>query len=78
MSDHQGGWPNTLLLRGANKNTFLVVTEIVVDGCQALDHSEKRANPRNVTFPDRPKLLLGSLGTGAPDPEEFPTDRAAE
>jgi hypothetical protein len=68
----EGGSPNTLLRRGANKNTFPVGTDIVVDGYQARDHSEKRANARNVTFPDGRKLFLGSTGTGAPSPDEFP------
>src|SRR5215831_8971443 len=68
----EGGSPNTLLRRGANKNTFPEGTEVVVDGYQARDHSEKRANARNVTFPDGRKLFLGSTGTGAPDPDTFP------
>jgi DNA/RNA endonuclease YhcR with UshA esterase domain len=68
----EGGSPNTLLRRGANKNTFPVGTDVVVDGYQARDHSEKRANARNVTFPDGRKLFLGSTGTGAPNPDEFP------
>jgi hypothetical protein len=68
----EGGSPNTLLRRGANKNTFPVGTDVVVDGYQARDHSELRANARNVTFPDGRKLFLGSTGTGAPPPEEFP------
>ena len=72
----EGGSPNTLLRRGANKNTFPVGTDIVVDGYQARDHSEKRANARNVTFPDGRKLFLGSTGTGAPDENQFPTDKA--
>jgi len=74
----EGGSPNTLLRRGANKNTFPVGTDIVVDGYQARDHSEKRANARNVTFPDGRKLFLGSTGTGAPNPDEFPADKAAD
>ena len=68
----EGGSPNTLLRRGANKNTFPVGTEIVVDGYQARDHTEMRANARNVTFRDGRKLFLGSTGTGAPNPEDFP------
>ena len=68
----EGGSPNTLLRRGANKNSFPVGTEIVVDGYQARDHSVLRANARNVTFADGRKLFLGSTGTGAPDPESFP------
>ena len=72
----EGGSPNTLLRRGANKNTFPEGTEIVIDGYQARDHTEMRANARNVTFADGRKLFLGSTGTGAPNPEEFSTNKA--
>jgi hypothetical protein len=48
----EGGSPNSLFRRGATKASFPVGTEIVVDGYQARDHSELRANARNVTFPD--------------------------
>jgi Family of unknown function (DUF6152) len=72
----EGGSPNTLLRRGANKNTFPEGTEVVIDGYQARDHTEKRANARNVTFPDGRKLFLGSTGTGAPDENKFDTDKA--
>src|SRR6266436_7516879 len=71
----EGGSPNTLLRRGANKNPFPEGTEVVVDGYQARDHSEKRANARNVTFPDGRKLFLGLTGTGAPNPDEFPAGK---
>lgn len=70
----EGGSPNTLLRRGANKNSFPEGTEVVIDGYQARDHTELRANARNVTFPDGRKLFLGSTGTGAPNPEDFPTE----
>jgi Family of unknown function (DUF6152) len=72
----EGGSPNTLLRRGANKNSFPEGTQVVVDGYQARDHSALRANARNVTFPDGRKLFLGSPGTGAPAPEDFPTEKA--
>lgn len=72
----EGGSPNTLLRRGANKNTFPVGTAVIVDGYCARDHSELRANARNVTFPDGRKLFLGSTGTGAPPPEALPPDKA--
>src|SRR5258706_11250528 len=71
----EGGSPNSLLRRGANKNSFPEGTEVVVDGYQARDHSVNRANARNVTFTDGRKLFLGSPGTGAPDPDKFPTDK---
>ena len=72
----EGGSPNTLLRRGANKNTFPEGTEVVVDGYQARDHNEKRANARNVTFADGRKLFLSMTGTGAPDPEKFDAEKA--
>ena len=72
----EGGSPNSLLRRGANKDTFPVGTEVVVDGYQARDHTVLRANARNVRFPDGRKLFLGSQGTGAPDENAFPTDKA--
>ena len=61
----EGGTPNTLLRRGITKESLLPGTEIVVDGYQSKDRSN-RANGRDVTFPDGRKLFLGSSGTGAP------------
>ena len=72
----EGGSPNTLLRRGVTQNSFAEGTELVVDGYQARDHYAKRANGRNVTFPDGRKLFLGSSGTGAPDPEKFDAEKA--
>jgi hypothetical protein len=68
----EGGSPNTLLRRGVNKTTFPAGLEVIIDGYQARDHSEKRANARNITFTDGRKIFLGSTGTGAPDPDKFP------
>ena len=59
------GSPNTLLRRGVTKNSVTVGMEIVVEGYQSKDGSNK-ANGRDVTFPDGKKLFLGSSGTGAP------------
>jgi hypothetical protein len=61
----EGGTPNTLLRRGINRDSLKVGTEIVVDGYQSKDRSN-RANGRDVTFPDGKKLFMGSSGTGAP------------
>jgi hypothetical protein len=61
----EGGTPNTLLRRGINRDSLTVGTEIIVDGYQSKDRSN-RANGRDVTFPDGRKLFLGSSGTGAP------------
>jgi len=59
------GSPNTLLRRGVTKNSVTAGTEIVVDGYQSKDGSN-RANGRDVTFADGRKVFLGSTGTGAP------------
>ena len=61
----EGGTPNTLFRRGFTKDSLAAGTDIVVDGYQAKDGSDKM-NGRDLTFPDGSKLFLGSSGTGAP------------
>ena len=61
----EAGTPNVLFRRGFTKGSLLPGTEVVVDGYQAKDGT-KRANGRDLTFPDGRKLFLGSSGTGAP------------
>jgi hypothetical protein len=61
----EAGTPNTLFRRGFTKQSLAVGTEILVDGYQSKDGSN-RANGRDVTFTDGRKLFLGSSGTGAP------------
>ena len=61
----EAGTPNTLFRRGFTKDSLKPGTEIVVDGYQSKDGSN-RANGRDVTFPDGRKLFLGTAGTGAP------------
>ena len=63
----EGGSPNSLLRRGVTKESLHVGIEIVVDGYQARDYTLKRANGRNVTYPDGRKLFLAS---SAPDAEK--------
>jgi hypothetical protein len=65
----EAGTPNTLFRRGFTKNSLALGTEILVDGYQAKDGSN-RANGRDVTFVDGRKLFLGSSGTGAPYDEK--------
>jgi len=65
----EAGTPNTLFRRGFSKNSLPPGTEIVVDGYQAKDGSN-RANGRDLTFPDGRKLFIGSSGTGAPYDEK--------
>ena len=62
----EGGSPNSLLRRGGTRESLAVGTVIVVDGYQSRDHRLRRANGRNITYPDGRKLFLGSSGTGAP------------
>jgi hypothetical protein len=57
----EGGTPNTLLRRGFTKNSLPAGTEILVDGYQAKDGS-KRANGRDLTFPDGRKIFLSNAG----------------
>ena len=61
----EAGTPNVLFRRGFTKNSLLPGTKVVVDGYRAKDGS-RRANGRDITFPDGSKLFLGSSGTGAP------------
>ena len=61
----EGGTPNTLFRRGFTKNSLVIGTEIIVDGYQAKDGSNK-GNGRDLTFTDGRKLFMGSSGTGAP------------
>ena len=61
----EAGTPNTLFRRGFTKDSLAKGTEILVDGYQSKDGSN-RANGRDVTFPDGRKLFLGSSGSGAP------------
>lgn len=70
----EGGPPNSLVRRGFTKNSLLPGTEILVDGYQAIDGSN-RANGRDLTFPDGTHLFLGSSGTGAPLDGQDPTDQ---
>ena len=63
----EGGTPNVLVRRGLRRECLPIGTVLVVDGFQTKDHTLKRANGRDVTFPDGRKFFLGSSGTGAPD-----------
>jgi hypothetical protein len=63
----EGGTPNVLVRRGLRRECLPVGSRLVVDGYQAKDHTLKRANGRDVTFPDGRKFFMGSSGTGAPE-----------
>ena len=61
----EAGTPTVLFRRGFTKNSLLPGTRIVIDGYRAKDGS-RRANGRDITFPDGRKMFMGSSGTGAP------------
>ncbi len=63
----EGGTPNVLVRRGLRRECLPIGSRLVVDGYQAKDHTLKRANGRDVTFPDGRKFFMGSSGTGAPE-----------
>jgi hypothetical protein len=71
----EGGSPNSLLRHGVTRDSLPVGTEIVVDGYQARDHSLRRANGRNITYPDGRKLLLGSSAPEAQNDPEPPKQK---
>jgi hypothetical protein len=64
----EGGSPNALVRRGFTKNSLPKGTEVIFEGYQAKDGSN-RANGRDVTFPDGRKLFLGSSGPGEGPPD---------
>jgi len=61
----EAGTPNNLFRRGFKRDALKAGTEIHIDGYRAKDGS-RRANGRNITFPDGSALFMGSSGTGAP------------
>jgi len=70
----EAGNPNNLFRRGWSKDVISPGMEIVIDGYQAKDAS-RRANGRDLTFPDGRKLFMGSSGTGAPRDGKDPIER---
>ena len=59
--------PNALLRRGWNKQSLLPGAEILVEGFQAKDGSNK-ANGSIITTPDGKKLFVGASGDGEGPP----------
>lgn len=62
----EAGAPNAMFRRGFNRNSLPIGTQVIVNGFQAKD-GRKRANGRDLAFPDGRKLFFGSSGTGAPE-----------
>ena len=61
--------PNALLRRGWTKQSLLAGTEILVEGFQAIDGSN-RGNGSIITFTDGKKLFVGSSGDGEGPPKK--------
>lgn len=61
----EGGAPSALLRRGWNRNSLPPGSKVIVDGFQAKDGS-KRANARDIVFPDGKTLRIGARGQDAP------------
>jgi hypothetical protein len=53
----EGGTPNTLFRRGINRNSLPLGAQVIVDGYQARDGSNK-ASGRDIAFPDGRKLFI--------------------
>jgi len=64
----EGGSPNALVRHGFTKSSLPKGTEVIFEGFQAKDGSN-RANGRDITFPDGKKIFLGSSGDQGP-PED--------
>ena len=64
----EAGSPNVLVRRGFTKASLPKGTEVIFEGFQAKDGSN-RANGRDITLPDGKKLFIGSSGAEGP-PEE--------
>lgn len=62
----EGGGPGSLTRRGFTKEFLAIGTEIVVEGFLSKG-VPRRANARNMTYPDGRVLFVGSSGTGAPE-----------
>ena len=63
----EAGSPNVLVRRGFSKAAIPKGTEVIFEGFQAKDGSN-RDNGRDITFPDGKKLFIGSTGAeGPPD-----------
>ena len=64
----EGGSPNALIRHGVTKSAIPIGTEVIFEGYQAKDGSD-RANGRDITFPDGKKIFLGSSGPEGPPPD---------
>jgi hypothetical protein len=59
----EGGSPNQLIRQGVTKNTVKVGTQLVIEGYQAKDGTNKAVG-RNFVLPDGSRLFLGGSAPG--------------
>ena len=65
----EGGSPRGLVVRGLRRECLPYGAQLIVNGYQARDHTVRRANGRDVTFPDGSRFFLGSSVPDAPKDE---------
>src|SRR5262245_3116260 len=63
----EGGSPNQLIKAGVTKTTLAIGTELVVEGYQAKDRTNKAVG-RNLTFTDGRRVMLGGSAGSAESP----------
>ena len=56
----EGGSPRGLVVRGLRRECLPYGAQLILNGYQARDHTVRRANGRDVTFPDGSRFFLGS------------------
>jgi hypothetical protein len=64
----EGGSPNQLIRMGVTKNTVTIGTELLVDGYQAKDGTNKAVG-RDFVLPDGKRLFLGGSAGGVNTPK---------
>jgi hypothetical protein len=60
----EGGSPNALFRNGLRQDSLPLGTEIVIEGYQAKDGSNKAVG-RDITFPDGKRVFMGGSAPGA-------------
>ena len=64
----EGGSPNQLIKAGVTKHTLAIGTELMIEGYQAKDRTNK-AVARNLTFADGRRVMLGGSTSNLPGTE---------
>ena len=64
----EGGSPNQLIKAGVTKSTLAIGTELIIEGYQAKDRSNKAVG-RNLTLTDGRRVILGGSASNVPGTE---------